>query len=319
VTAFEVTEQDAGARLDVVLAERLGLSRSQAAGRVTAGLVRVDGAAVGKQHRLRVGQRVEVDEPVVQPSGPAPAVPPVRYRDEHLLVVAKPAGLVVHPGPGWPDGTLVDALRAAGVPLAPAGGADRPGIVHRLDRDTSGVLIVASTDVAHAALVEALRSRSVVRRYVALVQGVPADPRGRIEAPIGRDPRDRLRFAVVADGKPATTRYVVRGRGTVPVGDGQREVAALACSLETGRTHQIRVHLSTLGYPVVGDTTYRGSPALAAALGIERVALHAGHLAFDHPVTGERVEVHEPVPEDLAAAIDGASIPADAADLQAEG
>jgi 23S rRNA pseudouridine1911/1915/1917 synthase len=319
VTTFEVDEHDAGTRLDVVLAERLGLSRSQAAARVAAGLVRVDGATVGKQLRLRTGQRVEVDDPVATETGPPPPLPPIRYRDDHLLVVAKPAGLVVHPGHGRRDGTLVDALLAAGIPLAAVGGQERPGIVHRLDRDTSGLLVVASTDDAHGALVAALRRRDVTRRYVALVQGVPADPRGRIEAPIGRDPRDRLRFAVVAGGKPATTRYLVRGEGLVEVGTGRRVVAALACSLETGRTHQIRVHLATLGHPVVGDTGYRASPALAAALGIGRVALHAGHLAFDHPITGERIEVHEPVPDDLATAIVRAGLPVEVGDLRTDG
>jgi 23S rRNA pseudouridine1911/1915/1917 synthase len=310
MTGFTVDPEEAGSRLDVALATHLGWSRSQAAARIAAGLVRVDGSAENKQHRLRDGQRVEVDEPpVVAPSTP-PSLPPVRYRDDHLLVLAKPAGMVVHPGHGRPDGTLVDALLGANVPLAPAGGEGRPGIVHRLDRDTSGLLVVACTDEAHAGLVAALRRRAVTRRYVALVEGIPANPRGRIEAPIGRDPRDRLRYAVVVGGKPAVTRYVTLGTGTVDDGAGRRrEVAVLACTLETGRTHQIRVHLSTLGHPVVGDPTYRGSRVVPEALGLGRVALHAGLLAFDHPVTGGRVEVSEPLPPDLAAALAAIGLP----------
>jgi 23S rRNA pseudouridine1911/1915/1917 synthase len=304
VTGFTVGPDEVGTRLDVALAAQLGWSRSQAAARVADRLVRVDGEVVAKQHRLREGQRVEVEAAPDAPRSAPPALPPVRYRDEHLLVVAKPAGMVVHPGHGRPDGTLVDALSGAGVPLAPAGGEARPGIVHRLDRDTSGLVVVACTDEAHAALVAALKRRVVTRRYVALVEGVPANPRGRIEAPIGRDPRDRLRFAVVTDGKPAVTRYVTSGSGVVEDDVGRRrEVAVLACTLGTGRTHQIRVHLSTLGHPVVGDPTYRGSRWVAEALGLHRTALHAGHLAFDHPITGARIEISEPLPADLAAAV----------------
>jgi 23S rRNA pseudouridine1911/1915/1917 synthase len=312
VTGFTAGPDDAGSRLDVALADHLGWSRSRAASRISAGLVLVDGAAVGKQHRLRAGQRVAVREAPTAPATPPPPLPPVRYRDDHLLVVAKPAGMVVHPGHGRPDGTLVDALRAAGVPLAPAGGEERPGVVHRLDRDTSGLLVVACTDAAHEGLVGALRRREVTRRYAALVQGVPANPRGRIEAPIGRDPGDRLRYAVVTGGKPAVTRYGIVGTGTVDVGGGsRREVTALVCTLETGRTHQIRVHLAALGHPVVGDPTYGGSRALAEAVGLERVALHAGLLGFDHPVTGARVEVGEPPPTDLTAAFAAATLEAD--------
>jgi 23S rRNA pseudouridine1911/1915/1917 synthase len=310
VTGFTADPEEAGSRLDVALAARLDWSRSQAAARIAAGLVLVDGAAASKQHRLREGQRVEVSEPpTVAPATPPP-LPPIRYRDEHLLVLAKPAGMVVHPGHGRPHGSLVDALRGADVPLAPAGGEGRHGIVHRLDRDTSGLLVVASSDEAHAGLVAALRRREVIRRYVALVEGIPANPRGRIEAPIGRDPRDRLRFAVVVGGRSAVTRYATLGTGTFEDGAGRRrEVAVLACTLETGRTHQIRVHLSTLGNPVVGDPTYRGSRVTAEALGLERVALHAGLLAFEHPVTGERIEVAEPLPPDLAAALRAMGLP----------
>jgi 23S rRNA pseudouridine1911/1915/1917 synthase len=317
VSGFTAGAEEDGTRLDVALAAHLGCSRSQAAARIGAGDVEVDGVVVAKQHRLREGQRVTVHDPPAAPTVAPPPLPPIRYRDEHLLVVAKPAGMVVHPGHGRPHGTLVDALVGAGIPLAPAGGEDRPGIVHRLDRDTSGLLVVACTDDAHAGLVGALQRREVTRRYVALVEGVPANPRGRIEAPIGRDPRDRLRFAVVTGGKPAVTRYVTRGTGTVVDASGRRrEVAVLTCTLETGRTHQIRVHLSTLGHPVVADPTYRGSRVVADALGLTRTALHAGMLAFAHPVTGEQVEVTEPLPDDLRAAVAALGMAADTSLLE---
>jgi 23S rRNA pseudouridine1911/1915/1917 synthase len=179
-------------------------------------------------------------------------------------VVAKPAGLVVHPGHGHAGDTLVDALHAAGIPLAPSDDPTRPGIVHRLDRDTSGLLVVASSPAARVGLVDALRRREVRRRYLALVAGVPRDGRGRIEAPIGRDPRDRTRFAVVADGRDATTRYRVLATGQAPgLPADAGAVALLVCGLETGRTHQLRVHLTRLGTPIVGDPVYGPRPALA--------------------------------------------------------
>ncbi len=312
MTTFEVGPEHAGRRLDVVLAELLGQSRSCAAARLDAGEVTLDGRVVGRNRRAAVGQVLavaEASEP--EPSGPPPPLPPVRYEDEHLLVVAKPAGLVVHPGPGHAEGTLVDALRGARMPLAPAGGDERPGIVHRLDRDTSGLLLVAKTDEAYAGLVAALRDRRVERRYLALVDGVPANPRARIEAPIGRDPRDRLRFAVVAGGQDAVTRYVVLGEGSAVAADGQsRPVALLSCRLETGRTHQIRVHLTSIGHPVCGDSTYRADVRRARPLGLDRPFLHAASLGLDHPATGARLELTEPLPEDLRAAAVAAGLEA---------
>ena len=307
---FDVDERRAGERLDVAVAEHLEESRSRAANRIVAGEVEVDGRKVSKHHRLAIGQRVEIAEAAAPtPSAPPPALPPVRYEDDHLLVVAKPAGLVVHPGHGRPDGTLVDALLAADVPLAPAGGEGRPGIVHRLDRDTSGLLLVAKTDPAHAALVEALRRREVERRYLALVDGEVAQARARIEAPIGRDPRDRLRFAVVADGKPATTRYQRLGVGRAEVPDGSRgEVTLLACRLETGRTHQIRVHLAGTGHPVCGDRTYGADVRISRVLGLSRPFLHAAGLTFRHPVTEQPLAFQEPVPEQLRRAAELAGL-----------
>lgn len=296
-----------GQRADVVLAGLLGQSRSQVAARLDAGQVTtaavergsepvaVEPKVVGRSDRLVAGQVLEVAEPPAPPSAPAPPVPPIRWQDDHLLVLAKPAGLVVHPGAGHPDGTLVDALRAAGVPLAPRAGQDRPGVVHRLDKDTSGLLVVACTDAAHAGLVEALRRREVTRAYLALVEGTLPSATGRVEAPIGRDPHQRQRFAVVEDGKAAITHWQVRASGR---GD-QAPVTLVGCRLETGRTHQIRVHMAFAGTPVVGDRRYGAATALADRLGIDRPCLHAATLGFTHPITGESVEVSEPLPADL--------------------
>jgi 23S rRNA pseudouridine1911/1915/1917 synthase len=303
-TEHRVGDVDGGARLDVWLARTLAITRARAAARIDAGEVTVDGRPARRSHRVEPGQRIAVAAEVAAAEVAAPAMPPVRHRDEHLLVIAKPAGLVVHPGPGHAGGTLVDALHAAGIPLAAAGGEGRPGIVHRLDRDTSGLLAVACTDEAHAGLVDALRRRAVTRRYLALVDGVPDSPVGRIEAPIGRDPDHRRRFATVPGGKEAVTRYATIATGLV----GDRPVALLACRLESGRTHQIRVHLTAIGHPVLGDPVYGPRPAVAAALGLDRPALHAGRLAFAHPVTGEQVDVTEPLPGDLAAALGRAGI-----------
>jgi len=310
VTGFTVSQEESGTRLDLLLAHHLDVSRSRAAARIDAGDVRVDGEVVTKRRPVPAGAEVVVADAVVATATPPPALPPVRYRDDHLLVVAKPAGLVVHPGAGHPDGTLVEALQAADIPLAPAGGAGRPGIVHRLDRDTSGLLLIACTDAAHEGLVAALAAREVRRRYLALVAGVPSDARGRIEAPIGRDPKDRVRFAVVAGGKSATTRYRTLHTGTVPgLTEHRGGVALLACQLGTGRTHQLRVHLSELGHPIVGDPTYRAPGAVNRALGLTRPFLHAAALAFTHPVTGEAVDLVEPLPDALQAVLEQVDIP----------
>lgn len=311
MTSFIVTADEAGQRLDVVVAARLEISRSRAAARIDAGEVTVAGAPAARRRAVRAGEEVVVATAAAPGPATAPPLPPVRYRDEHLLVLAKPAGLVVHPGAGHPDDTLVDALRAAGIGLSTGSDPSRPGIVHRLDRDTSGLLVVASTDAAERGLVAALASRSVVRRYLALVAGAPANPRGRIEAPIGRDPADRVRFAVVADGRPATTRYRTLAEGQASELPPHRgTVTLLACQLGTGRTHQLRVHLAALGHPIVGDATYRSPRDLDRALGAQRPVLHAGLLAFDHPVTGARVEVTEPLTDDLIAVLQAAGLPA---------
>jgi 23S rRNA pseudouridine1911/1915/1917 synthase len=307
---FTVPAAASGLRVDVLLADQLGESRSVAAGRLERGEVAVDGRVVAKSHRVTAGERIRVAAPPSEPTGGGGVpVPPVRYEDEHLLVVAKPAGLVVHPGAGHPAGTLVQILADAGVRLAPAGGDVRPGVVHRLDRDTSGLMVVAKTDPAFHALVAALQAREVRRHYLTVVEGHPPAERGRVEAPIGRDPKDRLRFAAVPDGRPATTHWRVLDAGTAPgTAPPAGRVSLLACRLATGRTHQIRVHLAYAGTPVVGDRLYGARRDLAEALGAERFLLHAAELGFAHPVTGAEVEVTEPLPPDLAAAVDRAGL-----------
>lgn len=316
-----VAEADADTRVDAFVARKLGMSRSQAAALLADHRVTVDGHVVGKAQRLAAGTTVTVADADAgrhdrgdrdgraassAPHEP-PVAPPVLYDDADLLVVDKPAGLVVHPGAGHLDDTLVDALVEAG--LGPVGGDDprRPGIVHRLDRGTSGVMMVARNETACAGLVAALAARQVARWYLALVVGRPSDVHGRIEGPIGRDPRDRTRFAVVSDGRPAVTRYTVVA--TAPVDHPTfREVSLLACRLETGRTHQIRVHMAAIGHGVLGDPVYGRGAALGRTLGIDRPALHAALLRLDHPSTGKPVEVFAPAPVDLASVCAGLSI-----------
>lgn len=306
----EVPAAADGRRLDVWLAEHLEISRSQAAARIDAGQVLLGGAQVPRGRRLRAGEVVEVSAPPPTPTAPPPPLPPIRYRDEHLLVVAKPAGLVVHPGPGHPDDTLVDALEAAGIPLAPGTEGHRPGIVHRLDRGTSGLLLVASTQEAFVGLTAALAARQVSRRYLAVVAGVPEQPRGRIEAPIGRDPEERTRFAVVTQGRDASTRYRVLATTTIPGTDPRRgAVASLVCQLGTGRTHQLRVHLAALGTPILGDPAYGAPVEVSRAAGLERPFLHAAAIGLDHPVTGVRLELYEPLPADLQTALERTGLP----------
>jgi 23S rRNA pseudouridine1911/1915/1917 synthase len=291
-----VAARDQGRRADVVLAEWLGEPRARSQERLAAGQVLVDGAPAGKSRRLQAGQRVTVaSAPVPEPAPPPPPVP-VRYEDEHLLVVAKPAGLVVHAGSGVTGGTLVEALQAMGVQLAPSKDPDRPGVVHRLDRGTSGLLVVARTEAARAGLVRAFAGHHVERVYWALVDGVPDPPHATIDAPIARSVAHRTRFVADAGGRRAVSHY------DVDVDHGR--AAQLTVRLDTGRTHQVRVHLAAIGHPVSGDRTYGASPTLASELGLRRPALHARRLGFDHPVKGRRITVDEPLPADLRGAVD---------------
>jgi 23S rRNA pseudouridine1911/1915/1917 synthase len=281
--------EDAGERLDVVLAAHAG-SRAAAQRLIDAGLVVVDGERRPKRHVLAGGERIVVREEV---AGEEPPVPPARfgvaYEDEHLIVVDKPAGVVVHPGRGHRTGTLVQALagRVAGGP-----DPDRPGVVHRLDRDTSGLLVLARSDEVHAALSRMLRAREVTREYLALVAGRPAARSGTIDAPLGRDRRVRTRMSSdTAEPRTALTHFETER--ALP------DATLLRVRLQTGRTHQIRAHLLAIGAPVAGDPEY-GRPGL---YGLARQFLHAERLAFAHPATGVAIDVRSPLPEDLAAAL----------------
>lgn len=287
----------AGERLDRIVALVAECSRSEAMGLIEAGGVRLDGelGAIGKL-RVREGQVVEVD-PSLLPSPELPAadasvVFTVVYADDHVIVIDKPAGLVVHPGAGNTSGTLVNGLLAQFPEIADVGEPHRPGIVHRLDIGTSGLLVVARTQRAYHDLVDALSQRDVGRVYRALVWGTPSNHVGVIDAPIGRDHRDPMRMAVVVDGKTARTRYQVLQSWRAPA-----EVSSLECRLETGRTHQIRVHLAAIGHPVVGDATYGG---VRSGVTSPRPFLHAARLEFVHPVTGEELAFESPLPDDLA-------------------
>jgi len=284
--------EDAGARLDAFLAGPLG-SRARAQRLIEEGAVRVDGAVVRKRHRIEQGETVEVELPAEAPPAPGPPPPgiAVRYEDDDLLVVDKPAGVVVHPARGHPTGTLAQAL--AGV--AAGGDAGRAGIVHRLDRDTSGLLVVARSPEAHRRLKAALQRRAITREYVALVEGRPPARSGTIDAPIGRDRRHRTRMSTDTDDpREAVTHFAIEA--ALP------RTTLLRVRLETGRTHQIRAHLRAIGHPVAGDPEY-GS---AGRLGLERQFLHAARLRFAQPFTGDLVDVSSPLPDDLAAALERA-------------
>jgi 23S rRNA pseudouridine1911/1915/1917 synthase len=287
-----------GERLDRVVALLADISRSAAVDLIAGGAVRVDGEiALAGKARLTAGAHLVIDTRAIPTSAPPQAEADVEFgvvhADETVVVVDKPAGLVVHPGSGNPRGTLVNGLLARFPDVRGVGAPDRPGIVHRLDAGSSGLLVVARTAAASAALISQFADHRATRRYVALVWGHPGAAHGIVEAPIGRDPGDPTKMAVVADGRPARTEYEV-----VELLQAPGDVALLSCRLETGRTHQIRVHLAAIGHPLVGDSVYgpgRGS------LGLTRPFLHAAELSFDHPASGERVTFESPLPADLAA------------------
>jgi len=291
--AFVVPDALAGQRVDRAVAMVTGWSRAEVQAIADRGEIEVDGRVVAKSRKLTAGERVEVlGRPVVAaPLGPEPVAVDVVYEDPDVIVVLKPAGLVVHPGAGHDHGTLVHGLLARYPEVDAVGAADRPGIVHRLDRETSGLMVVARSEAAYDALVDALAAREVTREYDALVWGHPENPRGVVDAPIGRSATRRTRMAVRSEGKEARTVYEVEEWF------GQPEVARLGCRLETGRTHQIRVHLSAIGHPVVGDGAYGGR---RPGIDLDRPFLHAERLAFAHPVTGEPLEFRAPLPADLA-------------------
>jgi len=286
----EWTAEEGGQRLDLFLAQRAqGLSRSRVKRLILEGHALVNSEIAGPARRIKAGDTVSLSVPPPAAMSLAPEVIPLRvvYQDEHLLVVDKPAGLAVHPAPGHPSGTLVNALLALCPDLSGIGGELRPGIVHRLDKDTSGLMVVAKSDAAHQELSRQWKARSVRKGYLALVAGRPAPAEGVVDAPVGRDPRNRKRMAIVPGGRAARTRY--RTLRAV-VGDTLVELFP-----ETGRTHQIRVHMAALGHPLVGDALYgHRDPRLP------RQFLHAHSLAFVHPATGRRMEFASPLPEELA-------------------
>jgi len=287
-----VAPADTGQRLDQFLAQPLG-SRARAARLIAAGLVSVSGRAVRKRHLVAGGERVVVTAERlgrVPVSGPAPAEFAIAYEDDALLVVDKPAGVVVHPARGHEAGTLAQALSDRA-----AGGEDpyRAGIVHRLDRDTSGLLVVAKSDAAHRELKALLQARDLRREYLTLVDGLPPAHSGTIDAPIGRDRKDRVLHSIDTESpRDARTHFELL--------EPLAHEALLRVSLETGRTHQIRVHMQAIGHPVLGDHTYGGP----IRFGLKRQFLHAARLAFPHPLTGDPVDVSSPLPEDLAAALE---------------
>jgi 23S rRNA pseudouridine1911/1915/1917 synthase len=290
----------AGERLDAALARLFGLSRTRAAELVTEGLVRVDGSTPAKSDRVHPGALLDVEIPVL--ADPVEVVPEtvegvrVVYDDAHVVVVDKPVGVAAHPSPGWNGPTVVGHLAGAGFTIATSGAAERQGVVHRLDVGTSGLMVVTKSDAAYARLKRSFKQREVEKTYHALVQGHPDPLRGTIDAPIGRHPRHDYRFAVVADGKPSVTHYETL--------EAHRFASLLEVDLETGRTHQIRVHLSAVKHPCVGDLTYGADPSLAQRTGMTRQWLHAVRLGFRHPDTDEWVEFESPYPDDPQHALD---------------
>ena len=310
VHLFRVDE-DPDDRLDAYLADRLRLSRSRVAELVGAGLVQLNGSPTRKSQRLRAGDQVEVTVPAAPPTAIVPESIPVEvvYEDEHLVVVDKQAGLVVHPAVGHRGGTLVNALLHRLGGLSTLGEPDRPGIVHRLDKDTSGLMVVARTDEAHGGLTQAIARREIRRGYLAAAWGHVQEDEFTVDRPIARDPKHRQRMAVVESGRPSLTHFQRLERW--------RTADLLAVRLHTGRTHQIRVHLRSLGHPVVGDPIYghRWEKGLVGAGGrwadefdrrVGRLFLHAARLAFLHPVTGEELSLTSPLPDPLQEAVEWA-------------
>jgi 23S rRNA pseudouridine1911/1915/1917 synthase len=292
-----------GERLDAALARLFGLSRSRAAEVIAAGDVLVDGQAGAKSDRMQAGSWLEVTLPA-PPSAPVPRPQPVPgmsilYEDDDIVVIDKPIGVAAHPTPGWTGPTVLEGLLGAGHTIATSGAAERQGIVHRLDANTTGAMVVAKSEAAYSLLKRAFKERTVDKRYHALVQGLPDPLRGTIDAPIDRHPSGDGRWAVVAGGRPSVTHY--------DAVEAFRAVSLLDIKLETGRTHQIRVHMSAVRHPCVGDLAYGADPTLSARLGLKRQWLHAVRLGFEHPSDGRWVEFESPYPADLAHALEVAA------------
>jgi 23S rRNA pseudouridine1911/1915/1917 synthase len=301
VRTLPVPDALAGERVDAALSRMLGLSRTRAAELAEGGFVRVDGVAVGKSARLPGDAWLEVEMPSVAPVSSVPTeddVPALRvaYEDDDVVVVDKPVGVAAHPSPGWTGPTVVGVLAARGYRISTSGAAERQGVVHRLDVGTSGLMVVAKSEHAYSVLKRAFKERTVEKVYHALAQGHPEPTTGTIDAPIGRHPSQDWKFAVTAEGKPSVTHYEVL----------EMLPAASLCEvhLETGRTHQIRVHFQALRHPLVGDLTYGADPALAERVGLSRQWLHAMRLGFAHPADGRWLEVTSEYPADLAHALE---------------
>ncbi|KQS08211.1 RluA family pseudouridine synthase [Curtobacterium sp. MCLR17_007] len=289
----------AGERVDAAIAKLLGFSRSFAAEVVTAGGVRVDGVVVDKSDRLQADSWLEVEWTPKEAPRIVPAVVPgmtIVHDDDDIVVVDKPVGVAAHPSPGWDGPTVPGGLAAAGFTIATSGAAERAGIVHRLDVGTSGLMVVAKSELAYTSLKRAFKERTVDKVYHALAQGHPDPTTGTIDAPIGRHPSSDWKFAVTSDGKPSVTHYATL--------EAFRSATLLEVHLETGRTHQIRVHMAATRHPLVGDTTYGADPVLAAELGLTRQWLDAVRLGFAHPRTGDWVEFQASYPEDLRLALE---------------
>ncbi|MCC5579400.1 RluA family pseudouridine synthase [Microtetraspora sp. AC03309] len=298
--SLPVPEGLEGERLDAALARLFGFSRTRAAELIATGDVLVDGSIAAKSDRVHAGAWLDVTIPP-PPATPMPVAEPVPgmtilYEDDDIVVVDKPIGVAAHPTVGWTGHTVIGGLLGAGHKVATSGAAERQGIVHRLDANTTGAMVVAKSEFAYSHLKRAFKERTVDKRYHALVQGHMDPLRGTVDAPIDRHPSGDGRFAVVAGGKESVTHY-----DTV---EAFRAASLLDIKLETGRTHQIRVHMSALRHPCVGDLMYGADPTLAARLGVTRQWLHAVSLAFEHPASGEWVSFTSPYPEDLARALE---------------
>lgn len=303
-----VPEGVAGERVDSALTRVLGLSRSSIAKLLEDSEITSSGNSMQKSERVTAGQLIEILMPDTSEKEPIPQTPidglSVVYDDESIIVINKPVGCAAHPSPGWTGPTVVGALTAAGYSVSTSGPAERAGIVHRLDVGTSGLMIVAKTDQAYSALKASFKNREVDKTYHALVQGHMDPSKGTIDAPIDRHPKEDYRFAVVMGGKESITHYEVI--------EYYRAVSLVKVELETGRTHQIRVHFSALRHPLVGDFTYGADPTLAARLEMARPWLHAIELKFNHPRTGVELDFHAPYPADLAkslASLDSSVLP----------
>ena len=295
-----VPEALAGERVDAAMARLFGLSRSRSADLIAAGHVQVDGRPVAKSDRVLPGALLDVTIPVE--ADPLAVVPEVVegikiiHDDDAIVVIDKPVGVAVHPSPGWSGPTVVGHLAGAGFRISTSGASERQGIVQRLDVGTSGVMVICKSEHAYSVLKNAFRNRTVEKTYHALVQGHPDPLEGTIDAPIGRHPRADYKFAVMADGRHSVTHYETL--------EAHRFASLLQIHLETGRTHQIRVHMAALKHPCVGDLTYGADPSLARRVGLERQWLHAVRLGFEHPDTGDHVEYESTYPDDLAHALD---------------